>query len=70
MNTSKYAPDIRKNAKRDQRTPAYRELQKRAAEQRAQLETSLRERNAVIDRLSKKLETMGIAAEEVAKLAA
>jgi predicted nuclease with TOPRIM domain len=56
--------------KRDQRTPAYRELQRRNAEERTKLETALRERNEAIDRLKKKLVEAGVNADEVAKLAA
>jgi len=70
MNTSQYDADTRKKSKRDQRTPAYRELQRRSAEQRSQLETKLRDRNLAVDRLVKRLVEAGLAAEEVAKLAA
>jgi hypothetical protein len=70
VNTAKYSPDIRKQLKRDQRTPAYLALQKRALEDRTLLETKLRERNAAIERLTKMLVDKGVAAEEVAKLAA
>jgi hypothetical protein len=70
MDTSKYEKETRKQIKRDQRTLAYRELQRRTAEERTQLETKLRERHAVIDRLTKKLVEAGVAADEVAKLAA
>lgn len=70
MNTSKYDADTRKQFKRDQRTAAYRELQRRAAEERSQLETKLRERNVAIERLTKRLHEAGVAADEVAKLAA
>jgi len=70
VNTSQYDKETRKNRKRDQRTPAYRDLQRRSTEERTQLETKLRERNAAIDRLTKKLVEAGVAAEEVAKLAA
>lgn len=70
MNTSQYSEETRKSFKRDQRTPAYRELQRRSTEERAKLETKLRERNAAIERLTKKLVEAGVAAEEVAKLAA
>jgi predicted nuclease with TOPRIM domain len=70
MNTSKYPADTRKQLKRDQRTPAYLDLRRRTAEERAQLETTLRDRNAAIDRLTKKLVAAGVPAEEVAKLAA
>ena len=70
MNTSQYPAETRKNVKRDQRSPAYRDLQRRSSEERTKLETKLRERNEVIDRLKKKLVEAGVATEEVAKLAA
>jgi predicted nuclease with TOPRIM domain len=70
MDTSKYDSETRKQLRRDQHTPAYRDLQKRSAEARTQLETKLRERNEVIDRLKKKLVERGVAPEEVATLAA
>lgn len=70
MDTSKYAPETRKQVKRDQRTPAYQDLKRRFAEQRTQLETKLRERNDAIARLTQKLVAAGFPAEEVAKLAA
>ena len=70
VNTSQYPADIRKNLKRDQRTTAYRELQRRGSEERTKLETALRERNEVIERLKKKLVEAGVNADEVAKLAA
>lgn len=70
VNTSQYPADTRKNFKRDQRTSAYRELQRRSTEERSKLETKLRERNATIDRLTKFLVGKGFAAEEVAKLVA
>lgn len=70
MNTSQYPEDARKNMKRDQRTPAYRELQRRASEERTKLEIKLRERNEAIARLTKKLVESGVSADEVAKLAA
>ena len=70
VNTSQYPAETRKNHKRDQRSPAYRELQRRASEERTKLETKLRERNEVIDRLKKKLVEAGVNADEVAKLAA
>jgi hypothetical protein len=55
MNTTQYPDDLRKQYKLDQRTPAYRELQKRAAEDRLRLETLLRERNATIAQLKEQL---------------
>ena len=70
MNTSQYPAENRKNFKRDQRTPAYRELQRRSSEERTKLETKLRERNEVVDRLKKKLVESGVNADEIAKLAA
>lgn len=70
VNTSKYDEETRKNLKRDQRTPAYRELQRRSAEERAQLEGKLRERNEAIARLKKRLVEAGVSADAVEKLAA
>jgi hypothetical protein len=55
MDTSKYLDSNRKAFKRDMRTDAYRELQKRRLEDRAMFETKLRERNAVIKKLAGKL---------------
>lgn len=70
MITSKYDTETRKNIKRDQRSHAYRDLQRRSSEERTQLETRLRERNEAIDRLKKKLVEVGITPDIVAKLAA
>ena len=70
MQTSQYPAETRKNLKRDQRSPAYRDLQRRSSEERTKLETALRERNEVIDRLKKKLIETGVNVDEVAKLAA
>jgi hypothetical protein len=70
MDTSQYEATSRKQFKRDQRTPAYRDLQKRSAEARAQLETALRARNEAVTRLTNALVAAGIDAEAVAKLAA
>jgi len=70
VNTSKYPPETRKNFKRDQNSPAYRDLQRRSSEERTKLETKLRERNEAVDRLKKKLVEAGVNADEVAKLAA
>lgn len=70
MNTSKYDDSTRKNLKRDQRTHAYRELQRRSSEERAQLEAKLRERNEAIKRLKQKLVEAGFAADAVEKIAA
>lgn len=69
MNTSQYDTESRKQSKRDQRTPAYRELQRRSSEERSRLETALRARNEAIDRLVKRLATAGVSAEEAATLA-
>lgn len=70
MNTSKYDAVTRQTMKGVQRTPAYRELQRRFAQERAHLEAKLRERNAAIERLTKKLIAAGFAEAEVAQLAA
>lgn len=70
MNTSKYDQEIRKNIKRGQRTLAYRELQRRVAEERTQLEAKLKARGEAIERLKQRLIAAGFAADEVAKLAA
>lgn len=70
MNTSKYDAQSRRDMKLSQRSPAYRELQRRAAEQRLRLETKLRERNEVIARLKKKLVEVGCTADDVEQLAA
>ena len=70
MNSSQYLPEDRKQLKLDQRTPAYRELQRRSAEQRTKLEAALRARNAVIDRLAQRLVESGVPPAEVAALAA
>jgi predicted nuclease with TOPRIM domain len=70
MITSKYGTQTRRELKLDQRSPAYRELQRRSAEERSKLETKLRERNAVIARLKKKLIEVGCAADDVEQFAA
>jgi predicted nuclease with TOPRIM domain len=70
MRTSQYNTDARRNMKLDQRSPAYRDLQRRSAEERTKLEATLRERNAVITRLKKKLVEIGCAAADVEQLAA
>lgn len=70
MNSSKYDSETRKTVKLDQRAPAYRDLQRRAAAERGQLETKLRERNVMIELLKKKLIERGANADEIAKLAA
>ena len=70
MLSSKYDTQTRRDMKLSQRSPAYRDLQRRTAEQRRLLETKLRERNEVIDRLKKKLVEVGCTADVVARLAA
>jgi hypothetical protein len=70
VNSSKYDSETRKSIKRDQRTPAYRDLQRRAAEERTLLEGVLRARNATIELLKKKLVERGVNAAEIEKLAA
>lgn len=70
MNTSKYDTDTRKNLKRFQRTMGYQTMKQAHLAEREMLETKLRERNDVIDRLKTKLLAAGFPAEEVAKLAA
>ena len=63
MNTSKYDPQTRKNVKRFQRTPGYQVMKKEHLAEREKLE-------GAIDRLKKKLVEAGVAADEVAKIAA
>lgn len=70
MNTSKYDSQTRKDLKLVQRSVAYRELQRRTAAERIQLETKLRERNEVIDRLKKRLVEVGCTADDIELLAA
>jgi predicted nuclease with TOPRIM domain len=70
MNTAKYDPETRKQLKRFQRTPSYQLMKQEHIAAREILETKLRERAEVIDRLKKKLVEAGVAADEVAKLAA
>lgn len=70
MRTSKYDTKTRRDMKLEQRSPEYRELQRRTAEERTRLEAKLRERNAVITRLKKKLVEIGCAAADVEQLAA
>lgn len=70
MDTSKYSKEDRKNLKRFQRSPAYQVMKKAHVAERERLEIKLRERNEAIDRLKKKLVEAGVAADEVAKLAA
>jgi hypothetical protein len=65
MDTSQYDKETRKEIKRGQNTPAYRDLQKRAAEARAALEQKLRERNEAIERLVKKLAAAGFDENEI-----
>lgn len=70
MNTSKYDPQTRKQLKRFQRSSGYQAMKNEHVAVRERLETQLRERNEAIDRLKKKLVEAGVAAEEVAKIAA
>lgn len=70
VKTSQYPADTRKELKLEQRSLAYRDLQRRSAEERLRLETKLRERNEAISRLSRKLVEAGFKEEEVAQLAA
>lgn len=65
MKTSQYDPETRKEMKRGQQTPAYRELQKSAAEAREHLEQKLRERNEAIERLVKRLVAAGLDENEI-----
>lgn len=70
MNTSQYDRETRKQVKRFQRSPGYQAMKKAHLAERAQLETKLRDRDAVIERLTNKLVEAGIPPAEVAKLAA
>lgn len=70
MRTSQYDSQTRRDMKLGQRSPAYRDLQRRAADERAKLEIKLRARNEVIDRLKKKLVEVGCTADLVEQLAA
>jgi hypothetical protein len=70
MNTSQYPADTRKQLKRLARSPDYQRLQQATRAERERLETALRERNVTIERLKKKLVEAGVAADEIAKLAA
>jgi len=70
VNTSKYDPETRKQLKRFQRSPGYQAMRKEHLAERERLETKIRERNEVIDRLKTKLLAAGFPADEVAKLAA
>lgn len=70
MDSSKYDADTRRNLKLEQRSPAYRDLQRRTAAERRKLEAKLRARNEVIDLLMRKLVAAGVDPDEVAKLAA
>lgn len=63
MNTSQY--DNRKQFKRDQRTPAYRELQRRTADERTKLEQLLKQRGELIKKLAGRL---NMSATEVREL--
>lgn len=70
MHTSKYDAKTRRDMKLGQRSAEYHDLQRRSAEERAKLEAKLRERNAVISRLKKKLVEIGCAVADVEQLAA
>lgn len=69
MNTSQYPAETRKDIKRFQRTPGYQAVKKEHLAAREQLETKLREKTEIIERLKKKLVEAGVAADEVAQLA-
>ena len=70
MNTSQYPADARKQLKLFQRSLGYQLMKKEHLAARLMLETKLRERNATIERLKKKLIAAGFPADEVARLAA
>lgn len=70
MDTSKYDSETRKQLKRFQRSSAYELMKKKHAAEREQLEAKLRERNATIEKLKKKLVEAGVSADEVDKIAA
>jgi len=70
VNTSKYDPQTRKQLKRFQRSSGYQAMKKEHVAARERLEIQLRERNEAIGRLKQKLVEAGVAAEEVAKIAA
>jgi hypothetical protein len=70
MNTSKYDSAARKDIKRFQRSAAYAAMKKEHVAVRDALETKLKDRVVVIERLTKKLVEAGVAADEVARLAA
>lgn len=70
MNTSQYPTETRKQIKRFQRSPGYQAMKQQHTAEREKLETKLRARDEVIDRLKKKLVESGITAAEVDKLAA
>ncbi len=70
MNTSQYDAETRKQIKRFQRTSGYAQMKREHLAAREQLEGKLRAQGAVIDRLKQKLVEAGVAADEVAKLAA
>lgn len=70
METSKYDTQARRDLKLEQRSPAYRALQQRTAEQRLQLEMKLRARNMVIARLRQKLVEVGCSEADIEKLVA
>lgn len=70
MRTSQYDAETRKSLKRFQRSFGYQTMKKEHLAERERLETALRDRSAVIDRLKKKLLAAGFPDDEVAKLAA
>jgi len=70
MNTAKYDPATRKSMKRDQRGPAFAAFKQKELAERTKLEKKLHERNELINRLKAKLAEAGIAADEIAKIAA
>lgn len=70
MKSSKYDSETRKGLKSAQRSAVYRDLQRRVAEERSLLEGVLRQRNATIALLKKKLLERGLMPSEIEKLAA
>jgi hypothetical protein len=70
MKSSKYDSETRKALKSAQRSAVYRDLQQRVAEERSLLEGVLRQRNATIALLKKKLLERGLLPSEIDKLAA
>lgn len=69
MNTAQYDTETRKEVKRFQRSSGYQLMKKEHLAAREQLETRLREKTEIIERLKKKLVEAGVAADEVAQLA-